>query len=130
MSALLRQLERVLRRGKLQAQPAELALPAEPPILCCLDLGTPRLELGLRRLGQLTRLRQPPLQRLGLTGRPAMCVARLAPLFPHDAAAQEIESRRRLSALSSGSGLAAEDLQTRLDLRLEVIQPKQVLGQL
>jgi len=113
----LRQLERVLCRGQLEAQLAQLALPAETPVLGRLNFGPRDLELCLRSRGQLARLCQLSLERLGLADRAAMRIASFAPFLPHDAAAQKLEPRRRFRSLAGGCGLRAHHLEARLDLR-------------
>ncbi len=124
MGTLLRQLERVLGSGELEAQLPKLALPPEAPVLRRLDLGAPRLELVLCRLGQLSRLDQLPLEGLGLACRLAMRIPRFAPFLPHDAASQELQTRQRFRTFASGRGLGADHIEPWLDLGLEILEPQ------
>jgi hypothetical protein len=120
----------VLRGGQLETQPTKLALPAKAPVLGGLNLGPGGLELVLCRFGQVTRLSQLALQRLRLAGGPAMGITRLAPFFPHDAASEQLQPRRRFGSFASSCCLGANYLEAWLDLRPEILEAEQILGQL
>ena len=124
------ELERMLGAGQPEAQPPDRVLAAEPAILRGLHLRTPRGELRLGRLRLFARLDKPLLERLRLRACTAVRIAGLAPLFPHDAPAQQLQSRACLSGFLRRGGLAAHDLQPRLDLRPQVLETQQVLGEL
>src|ERR1700726_2446602 len=59
-----------------------------------------------------------------------MGVAGLAPLLPNDAASKQLEPGGGFRRFARGGGLHAEDLQSGFDLGLEVLEPKQVGGEL
>ena len=130
VGAFLRELEGVLRGRQLEPQLSQLSLPSEAPVLGRLNLSPRGLELVLCRLGQLARLCQLSLQGLRLAGGAAMSIPGLAPLLPHDAASEQVEPRGRLGSLAGRCSLCLDDLETRLDLRPEILEPQQVLGKL
>ena len=130
LSSLLRKLEAVLGRCDLQPQSPQRALPTQPPILRRLHLVPARCELSLSRGGELARLGEPPLERQRLGRRAPVRVTRFAPLLPHDAASEKLEPRIGFGGLASRSRLGADDLQSGLDLGLQVFEAQQILGQL
>src|SRR5207249_6403900 len=110
----------VARPFDFQALGAYRPLALQPPILGRLQLSLAASEFGLGRGRSLARLLEPPPQGLDLRGRPPVGVARLAPLLPGDAAAQQLEPAPGFGGLASDGRLATDDLQPWLDLAAEV----------
>jgi len=130
LGARLRQLQGVVGVRHQEAKLAKPPLAREAPVLRGLHLRPPGLKLPFGVDGQLAGLGQPPLERLDLRGGPAMRVARLAPLLPDDAAAQDLEPRRGLGRLARRGRLQAQHLEPWCDLGLQVLEPQQVLREL
>ncbi len=59
-----------------------------------------------------------------------MSVARLAPLLPHDAAPQQLETRHRFGCFSRRMRLLLQDLEPWPELLSQVLEPQQVVGEL
>src|ERR1700730_9070862 len=106
--------------GQLEAQAPNRVLAAEATILCSLRLRTPCRELRLSCLRLFARLDEPLFERLRLRACPSVRVARLAPLFPHDAAAQQLQSRVSLGGFLRRGRLRAHDFEPPLRLRAAV----------
>src|SRR5579864_816456 len=116
--------------GEVETEPADRPLSLEAAILCRLHRGPAGLELVLGRAGLLASIEQPALKALQLRRGAAMAVASLAPLLPHDASSQQLEPCCRLGCLPGRRGLGAERLEPRSELGLQILEAKQVRGQL